>query len=360
MGAVIVVLSLVCVVASLLPALPKQQWWVRAFDFPRMQIALLASALVAAQYLLLDSNQEWVQAMVGVTAACAVYQWWWIIPYTPFYPKEVPDAPAETQLPTLRLLTANVLTPNRKAEAFLSLVREARPDVLVTLESDAWWQNALAELDADYPHSVKCPQDNLYGMHLYSRWPLLDSHVEFLVEEDVPSIHVLLQMPDGPRLRLHCLHPAPPSPTENDESAERDAELMVVAKKLDACREPVVVCGDLNDVAWSRTTRLFRKKSGLLDPRVGRGMLNTFHAKYPGMRWPLDHVFHSSHFAVAGIDRLPAFGSDHFALYTELVLVAEQHRADAGLDADADTDSEVDALIAQQDVGVDDVPTPRA
>ena len=360
MSVVIVVLTLVCVLACVLPALPRQQWWIRAFDFPRVQIALLATALVAVQWLLLDSDREWVQAMVGITAACAVYQWWWILPYSPLYPKEVPDAKATTALPSLRLMTANVFTPNRNAGGLLEMVRNNRPDILITLESDAWWEGQLAELDADYPHSVKCPQDNLYGMHLYSRWPLLDSHIEYLVEDDVPSIHVLLQLPQGQRVSLHCLHPAPPSPTENDESAERDAELMVVAKKLEACRDPVVVTGDLNDVAWSRTTRLFRKKSGLLDPRVGRGMFNTFHAKYPGVRWPLDHVFHSSHFAVADIRRLPAFGSDHFALLTELVLVAEHNRGASGLAADADTDEEVDALIAQQEVSVDQVPTPKA
>jgi hypothetical protein len=77
--------------------------------------------------------------------------------------------------------------------------------------------------------------------------------------------------------------PVPPTP-----SYGRDAELVLIGREIDGASRPAVVAGDLNDVAWSSTTTLFQKISGTLDPRVGRGLYNSFHAKSPLLRFPLD------------------------------------------------------------------------
>jgi hypothetical protein len=58
--------------------------------------------------------------------------------------------------------------------------------------------------------------------------------------------------------------------------------------------------------------------SGLLDPRVGRQYVNTFHADYPLLRWSLDHVFHSTDFSLVKMQRLAHIGSDHFPVLTIL------------------------------------------
>jgi endonuclease/exonuclease/phosphatase (EEP) superfamily protein YafD len=127
-----------------------------------------------------------------------------------------------------------------------------------------------------------------------------------------------VRLPGGLRVWLNCVHPKPPAPGEDDESTERDAELVIVGRRVANASEPVVVLGDLNDVAWSRTTRLFQKVSRLVDPRKGRGFISTFHAKYPGLRYPLDHVFHSPDVRLVEMRRLPYVGSDHFPVYVAL------------------------------------------
>ena len=207
------------------------------------------------------------------------------------------------------------VTPNREVGKLLALIEQYQPDIVLTLESDDWWEEQLAPLEKDWPYTVKVPLDNLYGMHLYSRLELSDVEVRHWVQEDIPSIFAHARLRSGDWIVLHCLHPMPPTPTESATSTNRDAELLLVGQEIAGGDKPVLVFGDLNDVAWSSTSRLFQKTSGLLDPRVGRGLYSTFHAQWPLMRWPLDHIFHSADFMMRDIRVLPAIGSDHFPVY---------------------------------------------
>ena len=85
--------------------------------------------------------------------------------------------------------------------------------------------------------------------------------------------------------------------------------------------EPAVVAGDFNDVAWSNTGRLFQADGHLRDARVGRGLFNSFDATSRFLRWPLDHVYTTDDFRLIALKRLEEFGSDHFPIYAELVLI---------------------------------------
>ena len=322
--------ALVVITWTLLPLLRNDAWWVRVFEFPRVQITVISAATLVAYAAVAGWHEPADRLLLGALATCIAFQLVRIARYTPLYPKQVHGAAQPDAKHTLGLLIANVLTPNRNAEALLRLVHERKPDLVLTVESDQWWQDRLDELEADYPHSVKHPLDNLYGMHLYSRLPLVDPQVRFLVEDDVPSIHTQVRLRNGRLVRLHCVHPAPPSPSENPTSAERDAELLIVAKSVHKPARSTVVMGDLNDVAWSATTRVFQDLSGLLDPRIGRGAFNTFHARYPFLRWPLDHVFCSPDFTVVSLARLCDIGSDHFPIEAVLCLepqAASEHDA---------------------------------
>ena len=347
---------------TLLPLCRYEAWWIRGQDFPRLQYATAALVLLALQLSLLPFSSARTWGLVIVTLACGVYQAWWIWPYTRLKKPEVIGVGGGTRSgDSVRILGSNVLMSNRNADALLKLVRDEAPDVLIAVETDDWWQARLDELEADYPHTLKCPLSNLYGMHLYSKLPLHDAELQFLVEPDIPSMHALLELRSGRRIKLHCVHPRPPSPTENPVSTERDAELIALAKSIaDAPDDapPVIVAGDLNDVAWSATTRLFRKISGLLDPRVGRGMYNTYHTAWPLLRWPLDHLFHSGHFGLVQLRRLPNIGSDHFPILMELAFDERLEQRQQGLEPDAADEGWAAEKTSAEGVSGADVHTP--
>jgi endonuclease/exonuclease/phosphatase (EEP) superfamily protein YafD len=323
---VFTIAGLAAIAATLLPFVRSGAWWIRIFDFPRTQIAVI-SALILACDIVFRPNSGPTAVFIRIALAlCLLYQGYKILPYTVVASKEVKPARKPRNESTLSLLLANVKIDNRNSAKLRELIATADPDVVLIVEADEWWRRELRNFAKSHPFTVQQPQDNAYGILLYSRLELVHAELRFLVEDDVPSIKAAVKLPVGTEVELHCLHPKPPVPQESAESTERDAELMIVGKEIKGKDQPIVVFGDLNDVAWSRTTLLFQKISGLVDPRVGRGLYNSFHASFFFLRFPLDHFFHSSHFRLIELKRLPYFGSDHFPMSIRLSYEPEAQR----------------------------------
>ena len=169
---------------------------------------------------------------------------------------------------------------NRDASRCLGHIRHLRPDMVLAVETDDWWLSQLRGIAADYPYTCHAPLSNTYGMLVFSRLPLREPQIRYILDKEIPSFHGGVQMPNNVLVNLHFLHPKPPAPQESKNSARRDAELLVVGKAIQRHDGPTIVAGDLNDVAWSHTSELFRRLSRLLDPRIGRGLLPTFHADH--------------------------------------------------------------------------------
>ena len=317
---VIQILAIIVIWLSFWSLIPRDEWWIRGADFPRLQILVLGF-IAFILFLLVDHPWNWLNQLlfIGLMAALA-YQLKMVLPYTFIWKKQVKQVKQDQIDPQrqISLMVCNVLTTNSKYHLLIEQIQIHQPDLVLTLETDQNWQNALSVIEADYPYRVPVPLDNLYGMHLYSKLELSETEVKFILSDEIPSIHTTVILRSGQPVQLYCLHPKPPSPTEAKDSTLRDAELLIVGDQIKDLDESCIVMGDLNDVAWSRTTRLFQRISGLLDPRVGRHYVNTFHADYPFFRWSLDHVFHSTDFALVHMERLPHVGSDHFPVFLVL------------------------------------------
>ncbi|NML64197.1 endonuclease [Hymenobacter sp. RP-2-7] len=325
----VALLGTVSVAATLL-SLPANtpEWWLKLLDFPRVQTLLVALGCLVLLPLLARRWHWGTWALALGLGSAAGLQASIVLPYSPLVPLAVAQAtPAQAthRAATLRLFEANVLQSNRHAADLLRLVRQQNPDVVLLEETNAWWAHAVDSLGQAYPYHMLCPLPDTYGMLLYSKYPLSDTVRRFLQHPNVPSFYANVQLPSGQRFYLCAVHPVPPVPSEHPYNKhEREAELVKVGRLLQAQTQgpglPTLVVGDLNDVAWAHTTRLFESQANLHSVRVGRGLYATFDAKIPLLRWPLDHVFVSSQFRVVELKRLAYFGSDHFPLYCELAL----------------------------------------
>ncbi|MBK7298920.1 MAG: endonuclease/exonuclease/phosphatase family protein [Flavobacteriales bacterium] len=220
-------------------------------------------------------------AALFLLAISMIHQGRKVFPYTPLAPVMSIRGVPKSEQDRLSLIAANVLGPNRDVAAFLRVVEQHDPDLVLTLESDAWWEAALEPLERTRPHTIKVPLDNLYGMHLFSRFPLTNTEVRYLVEDDVPSIRTTLTLPSGATVLVYGVHPRPPAPGENRTAKERDAELLLVAREIEEAPCTTFVAGDLNDVAWSTTSDLFGKPVGCWIPAVAVAFTIPSMQKYP-------------------------------------------------------------------------------
>lgn len=293
-------------------------WTFRVFDYPRLQKFMLSIICLVLLAIFRERNSVLYLAMIIPVGLNTVYLFALIVRFTPLGKKQVLKISKNLPDQSVSIMVANVYQYNRNFKGCLQEIKKAGPDIVLLLETDQAWDDATSELAKTYGYEVKIPLENTYGMLFYSRLEVAEAKVKYLVEEGVPSIHAVIVLQNGQKVRLYALHPSPPVPTENPRSTERDKELLLVADMAKDCELPVIVIGDLNDVAWSYTTELFLKMSGLLDPRRGRGFYNSFHARYPFMRFPLDHVFISTDFKLRKMCRLPNFDSDHFPIFTSL------------------------------------------
>ena len=340
-------LGAIFVAATLLPFSRHEAWWIRACDFPRLQIATGLAGVLVLVLIAGDPGAPADQLLMLALLACLAYQLAVILPYTRLWRPELlasATSPAERRL---SLLVVNVLMSNRKADRLLALVREHAPDLILALEVDDWWCERFAAVADEYPCRIVHPLDNTYGLLFYARLELVGPELRFLLKPDIPSLRTGVALRSGASLMLYGVHPEPPAPGEADTSVPRDAELVLIGREIARSGHSAIVAGDLNDVAWSHTSRLFRRISRLLDPRIGRGMFNSFHARHWALRWPLDHVFVSDDFVLESIRRLPAFGSDHFPILIRLAHAAEAAVLQEAPEEDLEDEEEADRKVAE-------------
>ena len=338
------ILSILLIGISTLPFFKNQHWVFRASEFIKIQLLVLQIAATIGLFVFCERDALfWIVIILQV--ALMFYHSFLFVYYTRFFRIKHKDI---NHLKGLKVISANIYQFNQEFDRFKDFIRKEDPAIFVTMESNKDWEIALRDLENDYPHTQKVTLENTYGMHLYSKIPFVEIKTHYFVADDVPSIEAHFKTQEGEEFTLFCVHPPPPSPTEEKTSKERDGDLLSIAKLAKKIKKPILVVGDFNTVAWSRISRLFRKNSELIDGRKGRGILASFHAKYWLFRAPLDLVFHSPTIFIKELRILEYIGSDHFPICCVFCIDAENPTQEEHVEeASQEEKEETDALIEE-------------
>jgi len=317
---------------------PFQHWVFRNVAFAKIQLSVVQTIVL----IILVIRFSYLSDLSIILSVLVVLTWlhnlFILLPYTPIYPKE--SRKLKTSKQPVSFLSVNVYQFNQEYHLLIDLIKRLKPDILLTMESDKTWENALEAVDDLFLYSKKVPQDNTYGIHFYTKLKANSIKVNYFVAEDLPSIEADLETKNGEKIKFFGVHPPPPSPTEEETSKERDADILALGKRIQKLNQPCLVVGDFNNVAWSKSSKLFKKMTQLLDPRIGRGFISTFHAKYLFFRFPIDLIFHSKSIYVQKLKTEQHINSDHFPLYGEFVIQQQANKQKTDTDQPTEEENE--------------------
>jgi endonuclease/exonuclease/phosphatase (EEP) superfamily protein YafD len=185
-------------------------------------------------------------------------------------------------------------------------------------------------------------------LHFYTSLRTEYIRANYFVAEDIPSIEAKLKTRNGEEFMFFGIHPPPPGPDKEETTRERDAEILAVSERIKSSNIPCLLTGDFNNVAWSRSAKLMKKNAQLLDPRIGRGFISTFHAKYLFFRFPIDLVFHTRSIYFQKLKTEKHIHSDHLPVYGEFIVNTELDKQDSFSEKVVNNDKlEIDEMIVE-------------
>ncbi len=207
------IFSALFLLAAILPFIPHQHWIFRVPEIGRIQVMVVQIAIITIGLLFVAEKDMLFWSFIGLHTVLIVHHLTLLIPYTTLYKKPKKDEVAK-QSNTVSVISVNVYQFNKQYQNLIDLVLEVEPDILLTMESNQAWDDALTVLESNYPNFKKVPLENTYGIHFYTKLDVKSIKVNYLISEDLPSIEACVITKDGFEFTFFGVHPPPPSPTE--------------------------------------------------------------------------------------------------------------------------------------------------
>ncbi|WP_344800276.1 endonuclease/exonuclease/phosphatase family protein [Litoribacillus peritrichatus] len=217
----------------------------------------------------------------------------------------------------IKLVLSNVHSGNDRYDEFINFVKAESPDVFIVLEMNRAWLNALQRLKSQYPYQITRPQNDNFGIGLFSKAPLDSAEIVHIGQAGLPSIKVSSSIGEKP-YTLIATHPLPP--INPMFFSDRNQQLEALADELSLIDTPKILMGDLNVTMWSDDYTRLEASTSMQNTRIGFGVLPTWPAQSSVFGIPIDHCLVSDEFEVLEMKLGADIGSDHLPIVMRLGL----------------------------------------
>ncbi|MCP4323320.1 MAG: hypothetical protein GY787_16030 [Alteromonadales bacterium] len=201
------------------------------------------------------------------------------------------------------------------------MLEKEDPNIVVLQEVNSSWIKGLTQSLSKYKYRIEQPQNDNFGIAIYSKLPFTKANVISLGDLGLPSIEVSFSH-EGLDITLLATHPIPP--INHLYYSSRNNQLIDSANRLAKQPGAKILVGDLNVTMWSSVHSAVETISELNNARQGFGILPTWPTNIPFLMIPIDHVLTSKHFVINNFKVGDDIGSDHLPVIIELALANER------------------------------------
>ncbi len=282
--------------------------------FPLVQLLAFTPYVAATSVLPLGAalmtRRWWVAGAAGLVFVALL---------TCVAPRAVAGDPGRSDGPRLRVLTVNLRIGGADPAAIVELVHREHIDLLAVQEFTPDAERTLSAALTDLlPERVTYPDEAALGSALYSRFPLRDPGLR-VHDSGFSQAHATVSVPGAGDVAVESVHPCAPVGPAANGCWGHDLADQPPATVDGAVR---VLLGDFNATLDHAPLRRLIG-TGYRDAADVRGAGFTATWPYDGKPIPgvaLDHVLVDRRVGVAGYAVYPVPGTDHRAVYAELVL----------------------------------------
>ena len=145
---------------------------------------------------------------------------------------------------------------------------------------------------------------------MFSKHPLCELDTLWL--GNIPSFTGTIEVADT-SVRFVTAHTS--APTTPWRFHNRRKNIRMLTEHVEKMEGPLLLIGDLTAVPWNADIRHLRETAELYDSRTD--LSPTFPSWAPGIRVPIDYIFHSDDLACVRFNTVKSTHSDHFGIVGE-------------------------------------------